>query len=185
MKTLYESILSDNVISESLLSDIGESLLSDMKDTIASGNDNVEKLVTFGKRYKFTRAIVGSASGSLFNSKALKQLTKNLDYSNRAIETGYFEKSGKVKMFANWLDHLKFEDINIKPGNDNDNDYRKELGDKILDHAKELGLFNTTNLHLWCSSTRVTTDNSIDVVCGRTDRNSNSYVFKLCYEINK
>lgn len=167
MKTLYEGILGD------------------MESTISAGDDNVDKFITFGKRYKFIRAIVGSASGSLFNSKALKQLTKNLDYISQNIETGYFEKSGKIKMFANWLDHLKFEDIDIKPGNDNNNDYRKELGDKILDHAKELGLFNTTNIHLWCSSTRVTGDGHIDIVCGRTDKNSNSYVFKLCYEINK
>ena len=166
MKTLYEGILGD------------------MEDTISSGDENVDKFITFGKRYKFTRAIVGSASGSLFNSKALKQLTKNLDYTNRGIEIGHFEKSGKVKMFANWLDHLKFEDIDIKPGNDTDNDYRKELGDKILDHATKLGLFNTANLHLWCSSTRVTGDGNIDVVCGRTDRNSSSYMFKLCYEID-
>ena len=167
MKTLYESILDD------------------IEVNVTGGKEAADKYYIFGKRYAFSRAIVGSAAGSLFNSKALKQLTKNLDYTNRWIEIGHFEKSGKVKMFANWLDHLKFEDIDIKPGNDNDNDYRKELGNKILDHAKELGLFNTTNLHLWCSSTRVTGDGCIDIVCGRTDKNSNSYVFKLCYDINK
>lgn len=172
---IYEGILDDNVIKESILSDI--------EKTIDRGESDAQKLVIFGKRYKFTNAHVGSAAGTMFNMKELKSFTKEHPCTNTKIERGYFEKSGKVKMFANWLDQLNLidADVNIN-GNDKDKDFRKELGNKIEQYAFKCGMFNNSAIHLWVGTFNL---DGLDILIGNMNKHSNSYTVRLCYEIDK
>ena len=162
---------------------IYESILDDIENTIGRGESDAQKLTIFGKRYKFVYAHVGSAAGTMFNMKELKNFTKNHPYTNTKIERGYFEKSGKVKMFANWLDQLNLIDtgVNIN-GNDKDKDFRKELGGKIERYAFKCGMFNNPAIHLWVSTFNL---DGLDIIIGNMNKNSNSYTVRLCYEIDK
>lgn len=182
MKTLKEIILAD--IKESVLADnvISEGILSDIEDTLERGENAAQNLVIFGKRYKFVLAHVGSAAGSMFNMKTLKNFTKAHPYINDKIERGYFEKSGKVKMFVNWLDQLNLIDVGIDiNGNDRDKNFRKYLGEKIEQYCVDNNIFNGNGIHLWVSS--FNTEDGLDILVGNMNKHSNSYTVRLCYEL--
>ena len=163
---------------------ISESILGDIDNTIKQGNDNIEKLETFGKHYKFVRAICGSASASMLNALTLKKLTKNMDFINAGVKNGQFDKQQKIQMFANWLDHLKFEDLGISLSEISTNDeFRRVFSEKFEKYCFDNKIFNTDSVHLWIVSIAASSKNHFDVIVGRTDKYSNSYVFKLFYEL--
>ena len=83
-----------------------ESLLSDIESNFAKGEDAMNALNTFGYKFKLIRAVCGSSSSGVLNMANLKKLTKGLNYMDDNIERGYFDKQGKIKMFANWLHTL-------------------------------------------------------------------------------
>ena len=56
-----------------------ESLLSDIDTNLERGNNDVEKVITFGKRFIFDRTVVGSSSGGVLNKASLKKLTNGMD----------------------------------------------------------------------------------------------------------
>lgn len=168
MKTLYESILSD------------------VDTNIERGNNDVEKVITFGKRFVFERAIVGSASGSILSMSSLKKLTKDMTYMSDKIERGQFDRQGKVKLFANLIDHLSLVDLGLNIMGDTGEDFRKELTVKLNDYCKDNNIFNNFDaVHMWVVSERATGKDELHIIAARNDKYSNSYMFKLAYKIDK
>lgn len=166
MKTLYESILSD------------------VDTNLERGNNDVEKVITFGKRFIFDRAIVGSASGSILSMSSLKKLTKDMTYMSDKIERGQFDRQGKIKMFANLIDHLSLIDLGVNIMGDTGEDFRKELTVKLNDYCKDNNIFNNFDtVHMWVVSERATGKDELHIIVSRTNKYSNSYMFKLTYKI--
>jgi hypothetical protein len=166
MKTLYESILSD------------------VDANLERGNNDVEKVITFGKRFVFERAIVGSASGDILNAISLKKLTNGMDYMSDKIDRGQFDKRGKVKMFANLIDHLSLADLEVNIMGNTGEDFRKDLTVKLNKYCKDNNVFiNDDKVHMWVVSERATGKDELHIIVARTDKYGNSYMFKLAYKI--
>lgn len=166
MKTLYESILSD------------------VDKNLEQGNSDVEKIITFGKRFIFDKAIVGSASGGILNMSSLKKLTNGMNYMSDKIERGQFDKSGKVKMFANLIDHLSLADLEVNIMGNTGEDFRKDLTAKLNKYCKDNNIFNNFDkAHMWVVSERATGKDELHIILARTDKYSNSHMFKFVYKI--
>jgi hypothetical protein len=166
MKTLYESILSD------------------VDANLERGNNDVEKVIMFGKRFVFERAIVGSASGTVLSMSSLKKLTKDMTYMSDKIEHGRFDRQGKIKMFANLIDHLSLIDLGVNIMGDTGEDFRKELTVKLNDYCEGNNIFNNNDtVHMWVVSERATGKDELHIIVSRTNKYSNSYMFKLVYKI--
>lgn len=163
-----------------------ESLLSDIDTNLERGNSDVEKVITFGKRFIFERAIVGSASGSILSMSSLKKITNGMSYMSDKIERGQFDRQGKVKMFANLIDHLSLIDLGVNIMGDTGEDFRKELTVKLNDYCKDNNIFNNFDtVHMWVVSERATGKDELHIIVSRTNKYSNSYMFKLTYKIVK
>lgn len=161
-----------------------ESLLSDIDTNLEQGNIDVEKVITFGKRFIFDRAIVGSAAGAVLNMASLKKLTNGMSYMSDKIKRGWFDKLGKVKLFANLIDHLSLVDLRVNIMGDTGEDFRKELTVKLNDYCKDNDIFNNFDkVHMWVVSERATGKDELHIIVARTDKYSNSYMFKLAYKI--
>ena len=161
-----------------------ESLLSDIDTNIERGNNDVEKVITFGKRFIFERAIVGSASGDILNAVSLKKLTNGMDYMSDKIERGQFDKKGKVKMFANLIDHLSLVDLGVNILDNTGEEFRKKLTVKFNKYCKDNNIFNNFDkVHMWVVSERATGKDELQIILARTDKYTNSHMFKLVYKI--
>lgn len=154
MKTLYEGILGD------------------IDDTLSKSDKDIEKYRTFGKRFKFVGcSFLTEACASMLNASALKKLTKNLDYMNSNIENGLFDKRNKFKMLLNWIDHLTFDEIGVKPGNPTSDQFRMDLADAIENRCKKEGIFNNvdhTIIH--CPTIKATSNDTIKLFLHRSDK---------------
>lgn len=161
-----------------------ESLLSDIDTNIEQGNIDVEKVITFGKRFIFERAIVGSASGTVLSMSSLKKLTKDMTYMSDKIERGQFDKQGKVKRFANLIDHLSLVDLGVNIMGNTGEDFRKELTVKLNKYCEDNNIFNNNdNVHMWVVSERATGKDELHIIVSRTNAYSNAHMFKLVYKI--
>lgn len=154
MKTLYEGILGD------------------IDDTLSKSDKDIEKYRTFGKRFNFVAcSFLTEATAGMLNSSALKKLTRNLDYMNSNIENGLFDRQNKFKMFLNWIDHLTFDELGVKPGNPTSDQFRMDLADAIENRCKKEGIFNNTDRTIiYCPTARVTGDDRIRVFIHRSDK---------------
>ena len=95
-----------------------ESILQDADITLSITDDDAKKAMMFSTHYRFSYATCGSACGSVFNMRLLKQLTKNMGFISHDIEYGQFDKQGKTRMFANWLDHITFDALGLNISKD-------------------------------------------------------------------
>lgn len=154
MKTLYEGILGD------------------IDDTISKSDKDIEKYSIFGKRFNFVGcSYLTQACASMLNTSVLKKLTKNLDYMNSNIEDGMFDRQNKFKMFSNWIDHLTFDELGIKPDNTISDQFRGDLADAIEYRCKKEGIFNNADRTIvYCPTTRATGDDSIRLFIHRSDK---------------
>ena len=163
-----------------------ESLLGNIENAMDKGEDVMNKLNTFGYRFKFDRALVGSNSSGVLNMASLKKLTANMDYMSNGIERGLFDKQGKIKRFANWIDHLPFNDLDINPNSEIDDNFRCELTKKLWDLCKTNSIFNRDGrVSMWVVSVAASGKDRLDIIVSRDDKISNAYVFKLYYTIEK
>lgn len=161
-----------------------ESLLSDIDTNIERGNSDVEKVITFGKRFIFDRAIVGSASGSVLSMSSLKKLTNGMNYMSDKIKRGWFDKLGKVKLFANLIDHLSLVDLGVNIMGDTGEDFRKELTIKLNKYCEDNNIFNNFDtVHMWVVSERATGRDELHIIVSRMSKYSNAHTFKLVYKI--
>lgn len=163
-----------------------ESLLGDLDANLAKGDEMIEKNKCFGGRFKFYNCVCNEASASILSSVILKKLTKNMDYMNPKIEHGQFDKKDKIKMFANWLDHVSFKDIDFNPFTKMDKNDRQELSDKLVEYCKKQNLFNCTEdgWHLWIGSIYNSGPENLAVLVNAT-RKGASATFRLMYNIEK
>lgn len=154
MKTLYEGILGD------------------IDDTLSKSDKDIEKYSVFGKRFNFVAcSYLTQACATMLNVSALKKITKNLDYMNYNIENGLFDKQNKFKMFLNWIDHLTFDELGVKPGNPTSDQFRMDLADAIERLCLKNGLFNNTDKTLlFCPTTRATGDDTLRLFLHRSDK---------------
>lgn len=161
-----------------------ESLLSDIDANLEKGNNDVEKVITFGKRFIFYNAIVGSASGTVLNMSALKKLTNGMGYISDKIEHGQFDRQGKIKRFANLIDHLSLVDLDVNIMGDTGEEFRKELTVKLNKYCNDNNIFNNVDsVHMWVVSERATGKDELHIIVSRINKYSNSYMFKLAYKI--
>lgn len=163
-----------------------ESLLSDIDTNLEQGNSDVEKVITFGKRFIFDRAVVGSNSGGVLSKASLKKLTNGMDYISDKIERGQFDKQGKVKMFANLIDHLTLTDLGIDILTNVDDNFRKELTYKLKEYCETNNIFNRNDrVSMWVVSEAASSKDRLDIIVARDDKISNAYAFRLYYKIEK
>jgi hypothetical protein len=161
-----------------------ESILQDADIALSMTDDDAKKAIMFSTHYKFSYAICGSASGSAFNMRLLKQLTKNMGFISHGIEYGLFDKQGKARMFANWLDHITFDELGFNISNDyKSKDFQIELVKAIQDYcvSNKIISLDPNKLHMWRGS--YSSDNEFIIMISRTDKISNAYTLKLCYKI--
>jgi hypothetical protein len=110
-----------------------ESILSNMESSLNHGDATIKKLSTFGGVFKFDTCSCWSQANLILNAIPLKQLTKNMEYYSDKIEYGKFDKQNKFKLFANWLDHLTFEEIGVNPSHVGTKEFYTELGKKLTE----------------------------------------------------
>lgn len=108
MKTLKESLLSDNEIKESLLSDIDK--------TLERGNTEVELVNSLSHQYEL-RSIggIGNIEEKMFGPNISKYesvpyISKTYSEPGRANE---FPKWPNYKSFGKWLERLQRRDIGV------------------------------------------------------------------------
>lgn len=154
MKTLYEGILGD------------------IDDTLSKSDKGIEKYSVFGKRFRFAGcSYLTEACATMLNASALKKLTKNLDYMHSNIEDGIFDKRNKFKMLLNWIDHLTFDELGVKPGSTISDQFRMDLADAIENRCKKEGIFNNADRTIiYCPTIRVTGDDRIRLFVHRSDK---------------
>ena len=154
MKTLYEGILGD------------------IDDTLSKSDKGIEKYAVFGKRFNFVGcSYLTQACASMLNASALKKLTKNLDYMNSNIEDGQFDRQNKFKMLLNWIDHLTFDELGVKPDSTISDQFRMDLSDAIEYKCKKEGIFNNVDRTIiFCPTTRVTGGDRIRLFVHRSDK---------------
>lgn len=160
-----------------------ESLLGDIESNFAKGEDVMNALNTFGHKFKLIRAVCGSNSAGVLNMVNLKKLTKDLDYTDDNIKNGYFDKQGKIKMFANWLGHISFSDIGITNTNNTGDEFRRAFTEGFRKYCDDNNVFNSSRkVDMWATSVAVTRDADIlDIIVTRNDNISNAYTFRLYY----
>lgn len=160
-----------------------ESLLSDIESNFAKGEDAMNALNTFGYKFKLIRAVCGSSSSGVLNMANLKKLTKGLNYMDDNIERGYFDKQGKIKMFANWLDHISFSDLGITNTSDTGDEFRRAFTEGFRKYCDDNNIFNSSHkVDMWATSVAVTRDKDVlDIIVTRNDNISNAYTFRLYY----
>ena len=161
-----------------------ESILQDADITLSMTDDDAKKAIMFSTHYEFKYATCGSTSGSAFNMRLLKQLTKNMGFISHGIEYGLFDKQGKARMFANWLDHITFDELGINISKDyKSKDFQIELVKAIEDYcvSNKIISMDSNKLHMWRGS--FSNDNEFIIMISRTDKISNAYTLKLCYKI--
>jgi hypothetical protein len=113
-----------------------ESILQDADITLSMTDDDAKKAIMFSTYYEFKYATCGSTCGSVFNMRLLKQLTKNMGFISHGIEYGQFDKQGKARMFANWLDHITFDELGLNISKDyKSKDFQIELVKAIEDYC--------------------------------------------------
>ena len=171
MKTLYEGILAD------------------MEDILDKGEEDIKKFETFGYRFEFINAIISSTSAKMFNLKSLQKLSKGLDFNNLLIERSFFDSKQRGQMFANWMDHLSFEelgidinkyDLNITRSNQ---EVLKDLTKAIRELCKKNDVFNSPekiDLYVLKNSH----NNCIEIFISDRTKYSASYMMKFIYKIN-
>ena len=99
---------------------------------------------------------------------------------------GVIDRQGKVKLFANLIDHLSLVDLGLNIMGDTGEDFRKELTVKLNDYCKDNNIFNNFDtVHMWVVSERTTGKDELHIIAARNDKYSNSYMFKLAYKIDK
>ena len=156
-----------------------ESILQDADITLSVTDDDAKKAMMFSTHYKFKYATCGSACGSVFNMRLLKQLTKNMGFISNGIEYGRFDKQGKARMFANWLDHITLVEIGLNISNDYKIKYfHIELVKAIQDYcvSNKIISLDPNKLHMWRGS--YSSDNEFIIMISRTDKISNAYTLK-------
>jgi hypothetical protein len=63
-------------------------------------------------------------------------------------------------------------------------DFRKDLTVKLNKYCKDNNVFiNDDKVHMWVVSERATGKDELHIIVARTDKYSNSYMFKLAYKI--
>ena len=160
-----------------------ESLLGDIESNFAKGEDVMNTLNTFGYKFKLIRAVCGSNSSGVLNMANLKKLTKDLDYMDDNIEHGYFDKQGKIKMFANWLSHISFSDLGITNIENTGDEFRRAFTEGFRKYCDDNNIFNSSHkVGMWATSVAVTRDKDVlDIIVTRNDNISNAYTFRLYY----
>jgi hypothetical protein len=163
-----------------------ESILSGIDTNLEQGNIDVKNVITFGKRFVFDRAVVGSNSGGVLNMTSLKNLTKDMAYMSDKVGRGQFDKQGKVKMFANLIDHLTLTDLGIDILTNVDDNFRKELTYKLREYCEDNNIFNRNDrVSMWVVSEVASSKDRLDIIVTRDDKISNAYTFRLYYKIEK
>jgi hypothetical protein len=161
-----------------------ESILQDADIALSMTDDDAKKAIMFSTHYEFKYATCGSTCGSVFNMRLLKQLTKNMGFISHGIEYGQFDKQGKARMFANWLDHITFDELGLNISKDyKSKDFQIELVKAIEDYcvSNKIISMDPNKLHMWRGS--FSNDNEFIIMISRTDKISNAYTLKLCYKI--
>ena len=160
-----------------------ESLLGDIESNFAKGEDVMNTLNTFGHKFKLIHALCGSSSSGVLNMTNLKKLTKNLDYIDDNIERGYFDKQGKIKMFANWLSHISFSDLGITNTENTGDEFRRAFTEGFRKYCDDNNIFNSSHkVGMWATSVAVTRNKDIlDIIVTRNDNISNVYTFRLYF----
>ena len=99
---------------------------------------------------------------------------------------GVIDRQGKVKLFANLIDHLSLVDLGLNIMGDTGEDFRKELTVKLTKYCEDNNIFNNFDkVHMWVVSERTTGKDELHIIAARNDKYSNSYMFKLAYKIDK
>lgn len=177
----------------SLKSMLKEGLLGDVETTIKSVDDASERLNIFGRAFSFSNATCSNAMGEFFNLSGLKKQTKGMTYMNDKIERGQFDKKDKIKMFLNWVDHIKFEDLGYSASELNrsiiDSDkFRLEFPNRFAEYGIKCGVFNKPDkIHIWCPTARYTSRWADEFVMFITINNSygrSPMPLRVSYEIN-
>lgn len=166
MKTLYEGILGD------------------IDDTLSKSDKGIEKYAVFGKRFKLRGAsFISEQTASMLSATGLKHATKGMDYIDEKIERGVFDKRNKFKMFANWISHLKFEELGINPASDfNDDKVRMQLAINLENICQSAGLFNNPhNVNIYLPSTRASGNDILRIMISHRTKISCSC--QLIYDI--
>lgn len=166
------------------LKSVLEGILGDIDDTLSKSDKNISKFELFGHRFKLNRTTyISETTAGMLNAQALKHATKSLDYIDDNVERGQFDKRNKFKMFTNWLDHLSFDELEIKPTSDFNSDaVRKKLAETIELKCKSAGFFNNPYYtRVYYPSTRATGNDTLSIMIARTDKQS--YCMQLIFDI--
>ena len=165
-----------------------EGILGNVDDVMQDGDKEVERLSTFGARFHFDRAVCGSRSSEVLSLKTLKKLTKDMDYMSTGIKNGVFNRmdgpKDKIKMFANWLDHIKFSDLGITDTTDTGDKLRREFTEKFRKYCDENEVFNNKGrISMWVVSEAATHGDKkrFEIIVSRDDKISSMHVFRLYY----
>lgn len=146
-----------------------ESILDDIDVSLENGDKLVDKKSQFAGHFSFHYCECRNSMGSYFNGTVLKRLTKDMEYMSDKIENGQFDKANKIKMFLNWLDHVKFEDLgytisNILSANVHSDEFRKEFANRLTEYGVKSGVFNKPNdIYLWCPTHRFASDADLEI----------------------
>lgn len=165
-----------------------ESILDDIDVQMTSGDEFQKHGDTFGYYFIFDSCSCYEDLAGLFSSSTLKKLTNGLPYNNDKIERGYFDKRNKIKMFANWLDHLSLSDIGIKlneltKSNFTNKEWRKEFGIKVRKYCEKNNIFNKSNYAYLFTNTAVVNGDNLTLFI--VNWNNMNKAIRLNYKINQ
>ena len=96
-----------------------ESLLSDIDNSLKQGDKDIKNYDCWGRVFKLKKTMFDPSSTNVFSLDSLKELTKNMKFINdntemiekHSVAVASVDKKGK--MFANWVDHLNLNDLNL------------------------------------------------------------------------
>lgn len=110
-----------------------EGILSGIEDALTAGDNAAERFNLFGGVFKFDNCSCWSQANLILNAVPLKAAVKGMEYYNDKIKNGQFDKQNKFKLFANWLDHLTFDELGLNPHEVGTKEFYTELGKKLTE----------------------------------------------------
>lgn len=162
-----------------------ESILADIEDTLTDGDITAERMGTFSERFKFVGVYfpkgTPEAASKGLNISVLRQLVQNIKHLNPDIAKAKFDRHEKIKMFAQWLDKFKFEDLEnlgVYTATTN-NIFRDTLANNLNYYCFANNIFTNDNMRLTVKPIHETGKDKLAMICGILDKYGTFY--KTCF----
>jgi hypothetical protein len=160
-----------------------ESLLGKTKDKVNKAVDTINHML-FGDIFKFKYGhSISSKTTMCISVSGMKRLTKGMDYIDKYVERGLFDRQDKAKMLCNYIEHINLGDWGFFDVDwEKDEAKRKEFVSKLNETLAANGCYNKGG-RCWCNSYSFRTPNDGFLISFANFNNTRSCdVFMLEFE---